>query len=81
MVEMDNEGFIDHVVHHFARCVERPGLFAGSRLCVLVVAGEQVLKNFAKQLWIKRNFFFPRGVLFYGELLACEHIDETMMIK
>jgi hypothetical protein len=57
------ERLVHHVTDDLTRRVEAAKSLASGGACVLVVGGEEVFENFAKQLWIEGDFFFERSVL------------------
>ena len=75
--EAGDEGFVHHVVDDFARGVEGAGLLAGGGAGLRVVGGEEVLEDLAEQFGVEGDFFFEGGVLFDGEFVAVEDVNQA----
>ena len=76
-LEVGDQGFVHHVIDHFARGIEGATFLAGSRLGVRVVTGKQVFKDLAEQFRVEGDFFFHRGVFLDGEFVALEYFQQT----
>ena len=70
------ERLVHHVIDYRARGVKGTRLLAGSGLGFVVVGGQQVLKHFAQQFGVKRDFLIDRRVFDDGEFVGVQDMQK-----